>query len=570
MGKNIQHKFYLVVDASEQTQRFLNSVDGPCIGLNYAVYAALDGISARLINPTEVLDESTVSEQQSSTLATWAIVCNHLEASGLTPTEDSLIRLTSLKVIQFHNKVRMLEAKLGAEAILVVEGSTRPYRATEMLPWLRIGKVDVSIGKDCEALPILFPSMLPKGCVFDLRVAAIRVIGRPGEPHALKVRQSGKPLRSWSRVLQNAHRILRSRLKGKRAHEIVMPRLGVSKDRADAIAAVAKIPGLDDPDLAQGLERLIDKSLLEMGGYEVGLSQMFRQHRRSVIRVEMDCVTDAWEAAVVQSARRTGIPVRMQNHGSLVVHGSAKRRQFAAAIAENGFNSHPDIDWFAPRSPHHAPLGRSGIEIERNGRTRPFPPDMRDSIDRPFRILLAPNFLIWRDAWPGLAPSCFECFSVVDAFARTLANDNRFELAIRIKTTTDDLSSRLSTSGIGRGVIPSHVDHLYGLGSNIIDKSYGSYSDAIDEADLVVTEGITKVIYEVIERRRPVLLANLSAYREPASPAAKLEDLVNGDRRFPLYQTGCDSDLTELLLHLRDRHQGRPLTDEELEGSVWP
>lgn len=55
--------------------------------------------------------------------------------------------------------------------------------------------------------------------------------------------------------------------------------------------------------------------------------------------------------------------------------------------------------------------------------------------------------------------------------------------------------------------------------------AYGSHKALIEEADLVIIEGVTAARFEALEHRKPLLLLNKSPERTLSIPAVPLRDL---------------------------------------------
>jgi hypothetical protein len=264
-----------------------------------------------------------------------------------------------------------------------------------------------------------------------------------------------------------------------------------------------------------------------------------------------------------------GVTVVQESHGNVVVHGAGSRRALAAALAGDGYTSFPGSRLIAPRSPLQAAGLPPGPRLAPSVRVAaPEAVPAAPAEGRPFRILAAPNFLPWPQAFPGFVPSCFECQKTMEALARAVAGDPAFELRIRIKTTVADVADE-RMMGVSRGVVPEDMADVTALSDNIRDASLGSHREGLLWADLVVTEGMTNVLYEALELRRPVLLLNLSSRRAPTVEAARPLGPGATSPQGPIYAAGCDEDLPAVLRAIRDRRMGQALTDADLEGLVW-
>lgn len=234
-------------------------------------------------------------------------------------------------------------------------------------------------------------------------------------------------------------------------------------------------------------------------------------------------------------------------------------------MAGGGYNWTPDIATIIPRSPQQArgaPPDKAVIEVNR---VQPVPRERLAAI--PFRILFAPNFLRWHLAVPALTASCFDIHAIAGELAAAVAKQPDWLLDIRVKTTTADTPGAASMS-VDRGLVPADVESLFTMGPNVRNASRDSYSQSMQQADLVITEGVTAVMIEALEHRTPVLLMNRSAARIPSLPATRLDQLRDG-KRHAVYASSLEEDFTALIAEILQRHHGKPLTDAEISAFCW-
>ena len=140
-------------------------------------------------------------------------------------------------------------------------------------------------------------------------------------------------------------------------------------------------------------------------------------------------------------------------------------------------------------------------------------------------------------------------------------------LDLRIKTTPLDLAK--AGSKPFRGMLPEDVAHLIDPDAGIHDASVGSHANYMKDADLVVTEGLTAVMFEALELRIPVLLLQSSPLAVPSLPSIGLPNQGGLQQRGAVYSADVTSDLTSVLDQIKKSHQGAPLQDDELRSYIW-
>lgn len=269
-------------------------------------------------------------------------------------------------------------------------------------------------------------------------------------------------------------------------------------------------------------------------------------------------------AAYIDALGALGVPTEMASHGAMVAHGTGARLEISSILANGIYNHCPGIEPIVPRSPLQVPEGFPENRIRKTSRLTPV---NQKTTDRPFTIYYAPNFLKWDQCFHGLSPSCFETRACAEGLAAAFRKLENAKLNIRVKTTVADVAKK--DPSVERGLLPEDLEDLYDPANNINNCAYGSHKALIEEADLVITEGVTAVMFEALEYRIPVLLLNKSPERTPSLPAAWLKELKATHKRFAVYASGVEPGLAELLGKIKEKHFDHVLMDEELSSLVW-
>lgn len=268
-----------------------------------------------------------------------------------------------------------------------------------------------------------------------------------------------------------------------------------------------------------------------------------------------------------------GVATAFWCHGAMVAHGAGDRLQIASLLARAIYNAPNTMTEIWPRSRLQV---RAAAETARiNPPAAIDAPTLPEAApDGPFRIFYAPNFLSWHDCIHGLSASCFETLAAMQALASAVKSDPALEVSIRIKTTAEDTArardgKHAAASTSVRGLLPDDIAGIFDAANGVLDACSGSHARHMAACSLVATEGLTAVMFEALERRKPVLLLNAHRARTPSLPALPLRDLPRMTGRSAVYAASADDDLAALLPILALRHVGHPLTNAELEAYLW-
>lgn len=280
-------------------------------------------------------------------------------------------------------------------------------------------------------------------------------------------------------------------------------------------------------------------------------------------------VKDVKMAAAMAALKDLGITTRFQSHGGMHVFGSAAQCRISALLSESRFNGFPAAGLLHPRGPMQEPDAQPDQQVVRaNDRLVPYSAGDQAAKGRTqFRIAYIPSFIAWHSNYWGLANSCYDTFDVA-AHLLELAQDlPDAELRFRIRGMRDTRlkgSRRRVMTGLDFAPLRARMESL----GNVLDCSGQSYAELLDWADIVITEGITAVTYDALERRKPVLSLRASRNIRGAFAAEHPSILASQGRR-ALYSADIASFPKSAIDHLSKAHLGKPLADEELQGLLY-
>ena len=275
------------------------------------------------------------------------------------------------------------------------------------------------------------------------------------------------------------------------------------------------------------------------------------------------------QAATAQALRAHSIPRLMFSHGCMVAHGQGHRLWLAKLLADTAFNDGPAISQVAPRSPLQVAARRQAAEVVKTRRLADYAPASGQSGTAQFQVLLALGVQNWQRALYGLSTTCFEARKIAEALAESLKRYPDILLNIRTKTSKEDLPKGASGKFRYISIVPEDLSDLYAPAQGIHDASLGSHSAYLEQADLVISGGTSAVVFEALERRKPLLILLPHAARVPALPAASVAELFSDAAPKPVYSASLEDDLGEVIRRIRDKHQRYTLTDEDLRPYVW-
>ncbi len=289
--------------------------------------------------------------------------------------------------------------------------------------------------------------------------------------------------------------------------------------------------------------------------------------KRSPTKAQFNNAGSISLAAMGHAFGEQDIAVDFFSHGAMISHGSPDRKFITEVLSRSIYNEPDYASSLLPRSPLQvcAQRNKSKIvsKVRLSGENSAAEPV---EANRPFRIYFAPNFLSWFVCFHGMTQSCFEAEYCIRKLVETVSELPDVELYLRIKTTVQDNAKKLAKLPT-RGLLPADISDVFDPARGIIDATHGSHQKYLGDADLVVTEGATAVMFEALEHRKPVLFLNRDVSREPSLPSIRLPGPVS--QRGACYTAGAMKDLTATLHSIMQHHKDKPLTNTELSSFIW-
>lgn len=274
-------------------------------------------------------------------------------------------------------------------------------------------------------------------------------------------------------------------------------------------------------------------------------------------------------ASAMAALEGLGVSTRFQSHGGMHVFGSPAQRKISEALSVSYFNSFPAARFIYPRGPLQEPMLRPQQTLaQQNDRLKPRSTALDENREGTrFRIAYVPSFIAWKDNFWGLANDCYDTFDVTKYFLGLGMKIEGTEIRVRIRGSLDTHLAG-SRRRIMTGVDVSSLGSMFKMTDKIVDCSGGSYSELLEWADLVVTEGITAVTYDALDRRKPVLSLRARKNIRGAFPAEHPSVLMTEGRR-ALYSASIgDFNGADIALLAR-HHRGTPLNDNELNNYIY-
>jgi hypothetical protein len=321
--------------------------------------------------------------------------------------------------------------------------------------------------------------------------------------------------------------------------------------------------------LEPGLEVLLNEMLNQQRqryeqlrtSAQLALSRLKRLPARAVFNG-----MDGRQASMADALAGYDCPRLMLSQGAMVPHGGGVRQQVAELLSCIAFNSGPAVSQIAPRSPLQVPDDSKALLVPINRTV----PAATQKTAAPFSLYFAPSIQRWDKAFHGLSLTCFEARDLAEALARSLRDMDDIRLYIRIMRSAKDEAKSPEKVMVSAGIRPEDLSDLYEPTQGIYDASLGSHSAYLEQADLVVSGGLSAVVFDALERRIPLLLLLPHAERVPALPAASVTELFSDTvPPQPVYSASIEDDLGKVIRRIRDKHQNHTLTDAALAPYIW-
>jgi len=320
------------------------------------------------------------------------------------------------------------------------------------------------------------------------------------------------------------------------------------------------------PDIRDFALRIAREAAIGFSSYRAAMTAFLNRNGLPEEAV-FNHVRDEGLAGFAAALHEAKVECRMHSHGALMAFGDTPRHRIVEIIGAGHFNSTPAMSHLIPRSPLQVQLHCENQTVVKTVRLAS-PAVTASSRQQPFRIYYAPNFLPWPQNLWGISPSCFDTVECIRALSAAVAEMPATELLVRIKTTAADTATK-NHFFENRALYPQDVAHVLDPGKGIIDASLGSHKVYLEKADLVVTEGLTSVMFDGLEMRKPLLLLNRSPLVTPSMPAWTAAELLERDGRNAVYSAHLGDRLPSVIDRIREKHQKSLLSDEELKHHVW-
>lgn len=563
----VRDTFLYAMDSSPQTLSALDKYKQPVVAASYRHFRAVEAAGFEAVDLLATFSESDLQDQLEVVWQVWQRYDAYLEQLDLPVEERSLLRLRGLQCITVYQRIIAIADVLSAAPLIVRNGRVLPFSMDLPFP-----DSASTYDKQLPRGPRWAGSAVPflpfsRHVVLDARSSRWDAERTVDEQITVRLEFSNGHQSAFLRLHQ-LFRLLHLRVIRKPLLRCDLPQATIWPELQATIDRIPDPAGAEANDQIDNvLGRLTRNLVLDTRRLASVVEDFALRHTPQIELLRLDFVADPLTAALVGAFRNTPTPVSLESHGNMVEHGTGTRRAIAGLICDNGFNDHPSVDFSVPQSKYQRPNRRSWRKVIKRSPIVERRPVETRSNDQ-FRILLAPNFILWPQAYPAMTTSCIECGAIVEFVANALAGDSDFELAIRVKTTGADQSTENSLR-VDRGFHVDNVQHLFSLADNIVDSNLGSYSAALRRADLVITEGISKVVYEALEHRKPVVLLNWSTERTPSVPSVAFHEVLADEQRHPIYQAACDEKLVPFLRTIKSLHHSDTLTDDELASALW-
>jgi len=274
-------------------------------------------------------------------------------------------------------------------------------------------------------------------------------------------------------------------------------------------------------------------------------------------------------ASAMAALEELGVSTKFQSHGGMHVFGSPAQCEISEALSASYFNSFPAARFIYPRGPLQEPMLRpQQFLAQKNDRLEPYSITLDEyRKGTRFRIAYVPSFIVWQNNFWGLANDCYDTFDVTKCLLNLGAEIEGAEIRVRLRGSLDT-HLKGSRRRIITGIDGSSLGPMFKMTDKITDCSGDSYSELLQWADLVITEGITAVTYDALDRRKPVLSLRARDDIRGGFPAEHPSVLMTASRR-ALYSASIGSfteaDIALLAIH----HLGTPLKDNELHDYIY-
>ena len=323
-------------------------------------------------------------------------------------------------------------------------------------------------------------------------------------------------------------------------------------------AAARVINSVSDPVVRQGY-KLASSAMIA----STSLSQGLARHFTAVLKtaspraVIMDAVGLGQLAALGEAAAKSRAPLFLLSHATHTPHVPGPAAEVMHRWARRGRVVSEFATELLPLTPHTAAVAKDASKELSHKQQAAYvwlsTDQQRNSIlDSTRYILHAGNFSIWEQSLPWISETSDEFVEGLIVLAEAVRTISDVKLVVRIRPKSECRASV--------------IQKLLPEDSRIEIKETGSLKEDLAAADVLVAYS-SSTIEDALHARRPVFLWGASQrYRHLP---ARSEPPTSEDRA-AVYAPRSQEGLVPLLEAVLAAHHGRPLTDEELKGHVWP
>lgn len=318
-------------------------------------------------------------------------------------------------------------------------------------------------------------------------------------------------------------------------------------------------------ELIEQLNILVTRVVEIFNSHKIALDYFLAQWG-APMEVWLNCISGPEQAGYVAALCDSKSPIKMLSHGCMIIHGEPERQYVVSFLANSTYNFFPGITKIIPRSPFQVPKAIPDTKVEKVCRI--CDENMNGQIASKLKIYAAPNFTRFRECLYPLSINCFDTYRNLTTLSENLAARTDVELLIRVKVAVEDNVKSIRKHNF-RGLTPDDLADVFHDNTNVTDACYGSHQKYLMDCDIVVTEGISAVLFEALEARKPVILLGRPGLA-PSAPGQHLDDVDPLTPRSAVYWTHSAKEIAQNLDWLASRHKGKPLQKTELEKYVWP
>ena len=273
-------------------------------------------------------------------------------------------------------------------------------------------------------------------------------------------------------------------------------------------------------------------------------------------------------AAAITTLNELNVPVKFQTHGGMHVFGSSAQKKISEILAKAHFNSFPSADYLYPRGRmQETPSNPNQVIIKQNDRLIPEVFScLKSDRDTRLKIAYIPSFVAWETNFWCLANSCFDTIDVAERLL-DLVSGMDIEMRIRLRNKIDTNlkgAKKRTLTGIDVQQLTAKIEET----ANVTDASKSSYSELLQWADLIITEGLTAVTYDALDSRKPVLSLRSSGSIRGSFPGEHPR-ILNVSNRRALYSAAIVDLTTSDLKLIKEHHCNNPLSNTELSPLLY-